>query len=143
MVNFYKAFVNCTSTDVTIEQVANHIDHIRKVAGIDHVGIGSDFDGVSGQLPQGLEGGFLCYVVECFSDVSKYPYLTAELIRRGYTDQEVIKVIGGNIIRVFHKVVDVANQLSSEPPNETIINYNFTAHNNMCRTTTCAPGAWC
>ena len=79
----------------TLEEVANHIDHIRKVAGIDHVGIGADFGSLT-QHPTGLE------------DVSRYPYLTAELIRRGYTDAEVKKVLGLNILRVMREVEQAA-----------------------------------
>ena len=79
----------------TLEEVADHIDHIRKVAGIDHVGIGADFGSLT-QHPTGLE------------DVSRYPYLTAELIRRGYTDAEVKKVLGLNFLRVMREVEQAA-----------------------------------
>ena len=68
----------------TIADVADHIDHVRKVAGVDHVGIGADFDGIS-ETVQGLE------------DVSKYPMLTAELLRRGYTEEEIGKFLGLNL----------------------------------------------
>ncbi len=74
---------------VTLAQVADHIDHIAKVAGVDHVGIGSDFDGVGATLPQGL------------TDVSTYPALLAELMRRGWSDADVAKLAGGNILRVM------------------------------------------
>ncbi len=73
---------------VTIAQVADHIDHVRKVAGIDHVAYGSDFDGIT-STPVGLE------------DVSTFPALTAELLRRGYTDTDVKKVLGLNLLRVM------------------------------------------
>jgi membrane dipeptidase len=90
-----KAFTDFLSTfkteTGTLEEVADHIDHIRKVAGIDHVGIGADFGSLT-QHPTGLD------------DVSRYPYLTAELIRRGYTDVEVKKVLGLNILRVMREV---------------------------------------
>ncbi|MBA3948984.1 MAG: membrane dipeptidase [Acidobacteria bacterium] len=79
----------------TLSQVADHIDHIRKVAGIDHVGIGGDFDGIT-SVPQGLE------------DVATYPALTAELLRRGYTDEDVKKVLGLNMLRVMKKVEAIA-----------------------------------
>jgi membrane dipeptidase len=72
----------------TLSQVADHIDHVRKVAGIDHIGLGGDFDGIT-TVVQGLE------------DVSKYPDLTAELLRRGYTDQDIKKILGLNILRVM------------------------------------------
>jgi membrane dipeptidase len=80
---------------VTIADVANHIDHIRKVAGIDHVAYGSDFDGIT-STPVGLE------------DVSTFPALTAELLRRGYSDAEVKKVLGLNLLRVMRAVEAVA-----------------------------------
>jgi membrane dipeptidase len=72
----------------TLSQVADHIDHVRKLAGIDHIGLGGDFDGIT-TVVQGLE------------DVSKYPDLTAELLRRGYTDQDIKKILGLNILRVM------------------------------------------
>jgi len=82
----------------TIAQVADHIDHIRKVAGIDHLGIGSDFDGISTTI-QGLE------------DVSTYPALTAELLRRGYSDADVKKILGLNVLRVMRQAEATAARL--------------------------------
>lgn len=73
---------------VTLAQVADHIDHIRKVAGIDHVGLGSDYDGLK-SLPEGLE------------DVSSYPGLLVELARRGYSRDDLAKVAGLNLLRVL------------------------------------------
>ena len=87
----------------TIALVADHIDHVVKVAGIDHVGIGSDYDGVT-SLPVGLE------------DVSRFPYLTAELLRRGYSDGDVRKVLGGNILRAMRQADEVAARLQRERP---------------------------
>ena len=84
----------------TLPDVADHIDHIRKVAGIDHVGIGSDFDGFHGAI-KGLE------------DVSKYPALLAELLRRGYTKSEVRQVAGQNLLRVMRGAERVAKELQS------------------------------
>ncbi len=86
----------------TLSQVADHIDHIRKVAGIDHIGIGSDFDGIDGQAPTGLE------------DVSTYPALVAELLRRGYSDGDVEKIIGGNILRALTTAEQVAARLQKQ-----------------------------
>ena len=74
---------------VTLAEVADHIEHVAKVAGHDHVGIGSDFDGVGNALPAGLE------------DVSTYPALLAELMRRGWSDAEIAKLAGGNVLRVM------------------------------------------
>ena len=87
--------------EATLADVADHIDHVRKVAGIDHVGIGSDFDGFDG-APDGLE------------DVSCYPALLAELMRRGYTPEEIKKLAGLNLLRVFREVEKAAAQLQRE-----------------------------
>jgi membrane dipeptidase len=82
----------------TIKDVANHIDHIVKVAGIDHVGIGSDFDGIT-SVPVGLE------------DVSTYPRLTQELLDRGYSEADIHKILGGNVLRAFRRAGEVSAQL--------------------------------
>jgi membrane dipeptidase len=75
----------------TISEVADHVDHIVKIAGIDHVGIGSDYDGITSP-PQGLE------------DISKMPALVAVLLKRGYSEQDVKKILGGNYLRVIREV---------------------------------------
>ncbi len=85
----------------TLAQVADHIDHIRDVAGIDHIGIGGDYDGIS-SLPVGLE------------DVSTYPMLTAELVRRGYSDEDIMKILGRNVLRVMRESEAVAARLQQE-----------------------------
>lgn len=85
----------------TLAQAADHIDHIRKIAGIDHIGLGGDFDGIE-STPTGLE------------DVSKYPALIAELIGRGYSDEDLLKIIGGNAQRVLRKTEEVAARLQRE-----------------------------
>ena len=82
--------------------MADHIDHVRKVAGADHVGIGSDFDGM-GEGPVGLE------------DVSKYPDLFAELIRRGWTDADLRKLAGENVLRVMRQAEAVSKRLRAAP----------------------------
>jgi membrane dipeptidase len=87
----------------SMAQVADHIDHIRKVAGINHVGLGSDFDGIT-TVPQNLE------------DVSKFPVLIAELLRRGYTRDDLKKITGQNILRVMRQVEQVAARLQKERP---------------------------
>ena len=97
MVNFYPVFL-AKDGKATVADVANHMDHIRKVAGPDHVGIGSDFDGIP-SVPVGLE------------DVSKYPALTAELLRRGWSDDDVKKALGLNVLRVMRRVEAVAARL--------------------------------
>jgi membrane dipeptidase len=73
-----------------------HIDHVAKIAGPDHVGLGSDFDGISGMAPQGME------------DVSKYPVLVKGLIEMGYSDQDIRKIMGLNIVRVLRAAEEVA-----------------------------------
>jgi membrane dipeptidase len=83
--------------------IADHIDHIARIAGIDHVGLGSDFDGVP-MLPEGME------------DVSRFPALTVELVKRGHTDEDVRKILGENLLRVLGEVEAVAAALSDEPP---------------------------
>ena len=94
---------------VPLGVVADHIDHIREVAGIDHVGLGSDFDGI-GAVPEGLE------------DVSGYPALLEELLRRGYTADEVGKVAGLNLLRVMEEAEAVAARLqTSEAPRDVLI----------------------
>ncbi len=95
---------------VTIKDVADHFDHIKQVAGAEHVGIGGDFDGVGGDHITGLE------------DVSKYPDLLAELARRGWTDDELRKVASGNILRVLTDVETVAARLQKtrKPSTKTI-----------------------
>ena len=89
----------------TIKDVADHIDHIVKVAGIDHVGIGSDFDGIT-RWPEGLE------------DVASYPRLTEELLRRGYSGSDVHKILGGNVLRAFRQAGNVARRLQVSTPPE-------------------------
>ena len=83
----------------TVKHVADHIDHIVKIAGIDHVGIGCDFNGGGG-----IEGVF---------DASEVMNITIELVRRGYTEEQIEKIWGGNLIRVFKEVQTVAEQMQS------------------------------
>lgn len=90
----------------TIGQVADHIEHIRKVAGVDHVGIGSDFDGIT-EVVKGLE------------DVSTYPALFAELARRGWSDADLRKLAGENVLRVIARAQVVAARLQKERPPST------------------------
>ena len=81
-----------------VETVANHIDHVVKLAGIDHVGLGSDYDGVGDSLPTGLK------------DVSQYPNLIYVLLKRGYTEADIEKICSGNVFRVWNKVLAVAGR---------------------------------
>jgi len=82
-----------------VEKVADHIDRVVKLAGIDHVGLGSDFDGVGDSLPTGLK------------DVSQYPNLIYELLKRGYTEEDIEKVCYKNVWRVWRQVEKVAQEL--------------------------------
>jgi membrane dipeptidase len=86
---------NARAPKATLRQIADHIDHIRQVAGVDHVGLGSDFDGIS-SVPQGLE------------DVGKFPDLVAELLRRGWKEPEIAKLLSGNMLRVMRQAEAVA-----------------------------------
>jgi membrane dipeptidase len=80
----------------------DHIDHIAKVAGVDHVGLGSDFDGINGQLPEGLDSP------------ADLPKITAALMARGYSSEDCHKILGGNLLRVFREVEQVSKQLQAE-----------------------------
>jgi len=89
---------------VTIAQVADHVDHVKKIAGVDHIGLGGDYDG-NEMWPEGME------------DVSSYPKLFAELIRRGWSDADLAKLSQGNILRVMAQAEAVAKRLqASRPP---------------------------
>ncbi|KAI1864800.1 uncharacterized protein JN550_008620 [Neoarthrinium moseri] len=113
MVNFAPDFISCKDVgndngvsalvpeNATLAQVASHITYIGDLIGYDHVGIGSDFDGIP-TVPRGLE------------DVSKFPDLFAELLRRGVSDEDAAKVAGGNILRVWSGVEEVAAKLQAE-----------------------------
>jgi membrane dipeptidase len=91
--------------NTTLSMLVDHIDHIVKIAGVDHVGIGSDFDGVP-NLPEGIK------------DVADLPNITYELLRRGYSERDVLKILGGNFMRAFAEVERVARtdrrQISGE-----------------------------
>jgi membrane dipeptidase len=89
--------------NTTLAQVADHVDHIRKVAGADHVGLGSDFDGI-GDAPIGLDGA------------DKYPALLQELMRRGWTDRDIAKLAGENVLRVMASAEQVAQKLRAARP---------------------------
>ncbi|MGB9578515.1 MAG: dipeptidase, partial [Halothiobacillaceae bacterium] len=88
---FYPTFLVKAGQHADVDAVANHIDYIARLAGVEHVAIGSDFDGI-GRTPQGLE------------DCSRLPNLTWTLLRRGYTMADVEKILGGNFLRVFREV---------------------------------------
>ena len=93
----------------TIAEVADHIDHVRKIAGVDHIGIGSDLDGIT-ETVVGLE------------DVSKFPALFAELARRGWSDTDLAKLANGNVMRVLVEAERVSARLraTTKPSTATI-----------------------
>lgn len=90
-INFYPLFLAERPDTVTLQRVVDHIDHVVQLVGPDHVGLGSDFDGID-RTPAGLE------------DVTRLPALTAELERRGYDPQSIRKILGENFLRVFRQV---------------------------------------
>jgi membrane dipeptidase len=85
----------------TVHHVVDHIDHIVKIAGIDHVGLGSDYDGIP-RVPAQLE------------DVSTYPVITQELLNRGYTKEQIHKIMSGNIIRAFKKAEEISRAMGGQ-----------------------------
>ncbi|KAJ1311020.1 hypothetical protein OPQ81_009526 [Rhizoctonia solani] len=102
MVNFSSGFV-ANPGNASVAVVADHVEHIGRVAGRKHVGIGSDYDGIA-STPVGLE------------DISTYPALFAELCRRGWTRSELVGLASGNLLRVFEGAEAIARQLSHLPP---------------------------
>jgi membrane dipeptidase len=99
-------FAKVKAPKATLAQVADHLEHVRKVAGIDHVGLGGDYDG-NDNWPVGLE------------DVSKYPDLFAELVRRGWSDEDLKKLASGNILRVMREAEAAAKRLRATRPPST------------------------
>jgi membrane dipeptidase len=88
--------INGDLPKVTWEKIIEHIDHAVKVAGVDHVGLGSDFDGAV--MPLGME------------DVSKLPKITNALLSKGYSERDIQKILGGNILRVMEQVERIASR---------------------------------
>ena len=84
-----------------LSSLIDHIDHIAKVAGIDHVGLGSDFDGVSGATPQGIDSA------------ADLPKITQALLDRGYSAEDIHKILGGNLMRVFREVEQVSREMQA------------------------------
>jgi membrane dipeptidase len=84
-----------------LKSLIDHIDHIAKVAGVDHVGLGSDFDGVSGATPQGIDSA------------ADLPTITEALLDRGYSAEDIHKILGGNLMRVFREVEHVSHEMQA------------------------------
>ncbi|CAF0962030.1 unnamed protein product [Adineta ricciae] len=125
MVTFVPSFLVCDpSKPATIADVAAHINHIRKVAGVDSIGLGGDFDGIN-STPKRLE------------DVSKFPKLIEYLLAQGnWTDDDIIKLIGGNLLRVLESNEQIAKELQKTvKPAEGLISYNDLQKYNLteCR----------
>ncbi|KAM4630479.1 dipeptidase 1 [Polymixia lowei] len=118
MVNFYNDYVTCSKT-ANISDVADHFDHIKKVAGASIIGFGGDYDGVT-RVPEGLE------------DVSKIPALVAELLRRGWTDEDVKAALGNNLLRVLEQTERIRDSLNGTDPDDVPIPYDEVK--NSCRT---------
>ena len=87
-----------------LKSLIDHIDHIAKVAGVDHVGLGSDFDGVSGATPQGIDSA------------ADLPKITQALLDRGYSASDIHKILGGNLLRVFSEVEKVSRDMQADSP---------------------------
>jgi membrane dipeptidase len=87
-----------------LKSLIDHIDHIAKVAGVDHVGLGSDFDGVSGATPQGIDSA------------ADLPKITQALLDRGYSAEDIRKILGENLLRVFRQVETVSREMQAKPP---------------------------
>ena len=98
LVAFRQAWIeeNGTYPYATLDETLDHFDHVVELVGVDYVGIGSDYDGVGDSLPIGLK------------DVSSYPNLVEGLIGRGYSDEDIVKILGGNMMRVWREVEAVA-----------------------------------
>ncbi|XP_037340481.1 dipeptidase 2 [Pungitius pungitius] len=107
MVNFHSNFISCSNV-ANISLVADHFDHIKKEIGAESIGIGGDYEGAV-RFPQGLE------------DVSKYPALFQELLKRNWTENELANVLRNNFLRVFEEVERVRDQLSLNRPSEVQI----------------------
>jgi membrane dipeptidase len=90
-----------------LKSLIDHIDHIAKAAGIDHVGLGSDFDGVSGATPQGIDSA------------ADLPKITQALLDRGYSADDIKKILGGNLMRVFREVEGVSHELQAQAANKS------------------------
>ncbi len=127
MINFYNGFINTDyakpgeprptkpAETATMDMLMAHFEHVIKVAGINHVGIGSDFDGVDGLLPPGME------------DVSKLPAITYELLKRGYSDADVKKVLGENLLRALVENERVAKRLQASGTKPSFAKINSTS----------------
>lgn len=112
MINFWTSLISCSRTS-TISQVLDHIMHVISVAGAEHVGFGGDFDGIPTHTT-GLE------------NVSKYPELIIGLLKRGINENDIAKIMGGNVIRVLRKTEEVARSMKDEIPDATVVYFNKT-----------------
>ncbi|XP_041367644.1 dipeptidase 1-like [Gigantopelta aegis] len=127
MINFYPVFINCTlenkhdddNRTASVSQVADHFDYVRNLIGSDHLGVGADYDGAD--------------MVGELNDVSTYPILFAELLRRGWSEQELEKVAYRNFYRVFKDVERVRDHKRHEEPDEMLIDQSEVP-NQTCST---------
>ncbi|XP_051788114.1 dipeptidase 2 isoform X2 [Erpetoichthys calabaricus] len=117
MVNLHSGFISCSSERGNVSSVADHFDHIKKIAGAESIGIGGDYDGAD-RFPEGLE------------DVSKYPALIEELLQRGWNETELAGVLRRNFLRVFRDVEMVSNRSHHLPDEKEIAHAEV---KNPCR----------
>jgi len=102
MINFFSRYIaQDGTTSATLTDILDHIDHAVEIAGVDHVGLGSDFDGVP-FLPRGME------------DATRLPHITHGLLERGYSEENIRKILGGNTLRVFADAERVAERMKGE-----------------------------
>ena len=113
-INFAPDYVNCEHPEeASLENVADHIEYIGKLIGYEHLGLGSDFDGIP-FAPKGLE------------DVSKYPQLIKELLDRGVSVKKLHGLVGGNVLRVMKEVEDVADSMVDVEPLQDDVHWDWT-----------------
>jgi len=103
--DYLQEFVKTHKAVSNSKELVNHIDHIVKIAGIDFVGLGSDFDGIGPTQPADVP------------DVSGYPVIVFELLKRGYSEKDIIKILSGNFLRVWNKAIEVGDKLNKSSPN--------------------------
>ena len=103
--DFLQEFVKTHKVVSNSKELVNHIDHIVKIAGIDYVGLGSDFDGIGPTQPADVP------------DVSGYPVIVFELLKRGYSEKDIKKILSGNFLRVWNDVIEIANALNKSSTN--------------------------
>lgn len=124
MINFFNGFIKCDGTNgsVTVEHVIDHFDYVKEKIGVDYIGVGSDYDGVN-SVPSGLD------------DVSYFPNMFARMLERGWSESDLIKIAGENLLRVFSEVEKYSKSVSNqEPINDLIPQEDLGEQYKNCRT---------